>query len=68
MSEIDDGGPAFPTPSPTLPIGMSLRDYFAACALQGWAAGRNAAMDSTDPRFVSQSCYLFADAMLRARK
>lgn len=35
MSERKDGGPAFPCPHPSAPeLGMSLRDYFAAAALQ----------------------------------
>lgn len=49
MSNIDDGGPAFPLPaSPTQPreSGMSLRDWFAGQAL----AGDLAAMGSTDTR------------------
>ena len=42
MAEIKDGGPAFPQTSPYSvainPEGMSLRDYFAAKALQGFCA------------------------------
>jgi hypothetical protein len=37
MSEIEDGGGAFPHGDPTHggDLGMTLRDYFAAAALQG---------------------------------
>lgn len=32
------GGPAFPTPTPNSSHGMSLRDYFAGQALEGFSA------------------------------
>lgn len=72
MSEINDGGSAFPCP----PMrgcgpdpGMSLREYFAGQALialgpkyiaekhEGYCAG-----------YYSRECYEIADAMLRARE
>ena len=74
MSEpINDGGPAFPMP----PVGtgdprdgmaggscgMTLRDYFAAAALQGLMASRNF-LDEYDGQYV----YEIADAMLKARE
>jgi hypothetical protein len=51
--------------------GMSLRDYFAAAALQGYLAGRN--INALDCSFytcerAAKSCYGYADAMLAARK
>jgi len=36
----DTGGPAFPTPAHNLQNdGMTLRDYFAAKAMQAWMTG-----------------------------
>lgn len=90
MSAIKDGGPAFPIPiagcndggvyntmeqSQGQLGGMSLRDYFAAKAMQGWFASN----DSTRllPPGVTfeanrdKSCqdfYRWADAMLAARE
>lgn len=65
-----DGGPAFPHTKAVGSAlvtegGLSLRDYFAAKALQGMLA---------DPSFdltraeAAQRCYLMADVMLEARK
>jgi len=71
MSEIDDGGAAFPchtNPMPgklaNAPQGMTLRDYFAAAALQGILANP---IDAS-PELVVKSSYKYADAMLSARK
>lgn len=86
---IGDGGPAFPSPSFAVPRsldaehivklrdmqGMTLRDYFAAKAMQGFLA------EAANPRFgvtqeppnavhwtaFAQDAYLLADAMLAAR-
>ena len=68
MSNTNTGGPAFPTPryerGDMYSMGMTLRDYFAAKAMQGCiAAGRfqgyaSCAVDS----------YAMADAMLKARQ
>lgn len=72
---IKDGGPAFPcdpfiasmpgneTVAKRLAEGMSLRDYFAAKAMQGMLA---------DPEVIpnigtATTAYEMADAMLRAR-
>lgn len=60
---INDGGPAFPVPYEFMGPGMSLRDYFAAKAMQGMLA---------DPEVIpnmgtAQTAYEMADAMLRAR-
>jgi len=72
MSEqpINDGGPAFPhttqwdgiTPAINY-HGISMRDYFAAAALQGLMASRNF-LDEYDGPYV----YEIADAMLKARE
>lgn len=77
-----DGGPAFSTThchftrdgnmftGETIVDGMSLRDYFAGHALNGWAAGRNKPFDleKSNPEIVAQHCYAYADAMLQARE
>ena len=66
MSTIEDGGPAFPLQSigPEFEpgyAGMTLRDYFAAKAMQ--------AMISKHGREdVARCAYIYADAMLAARK
>jgi len=75
MSEqpINDGGPAFPCEEQIRCngevcdirkfTGMTLRDYFAAAALQGLMASRNF-LDEYDGPYV----YQIADAMLKARE
>lgn len=64
MSNINDGGPAFPNTHPdykTLGVGgMTLRDYFAAAALQPLT--RN-----WYPEDASERAYRYADAMLAER-
>lgn len=70
MSEPKDGGPAFPgghgcASGPT--VGMSLRDYFAAKALQGFASTKAFPGDNTIPRYA-EDAYKLADAMIEARK
>lgn len=62
MSEKDTGGPAFPTRN-TLNDGMTLRDYFAAHAMQGKIAA-----GATGYEDIAFSAYKYADAMLTARK
>lgn len=70
----DDGGPAFPT-AVTTPFGdgrlacggMTLRDYFAAAALQGLLNG-NAVMPITWITSYAADAYAVADAMMKARK
>lgn len=78
MSNKKTGGPAFPVPGMTtedvygnrevIPAkgGMSLRDYFAAKAMQGMFA---ADTDSSviPPAKKAQYAYEAADAMLEAR-
>jgi len=70
MRKIEDGGAAFPSELFEQP-GMSIRDYFAAAALQGFLAGRN--INALDCSFytcekAAKSCYGYADAMIEARK
>ncbi len=82
MSE-DEGGPAFPVtdlgPPTRTYSGMTLRDYFAAKAMQGWLASFPAdaphpyQKDKWDNNVtrrcdeVAEIAYAFADAMLKAR-
>lgn len=77
MSETkDDGGPAFPREDYQLErapgqSGMSLRDYFAAAALTGFASQSFSMFGDTTPTYVSgvaKFAYEIADAMLAARK
>jgi len=63
----ETGGPAFPTTqyangiSPTGHTeGMTLRDYFAAKAMQ--------VVKCSDYKTTAEYCYLLADAMLKARE
>lgn len=68
---INDGGPAFPT-SPWQAgqsigdDGMTLRDYFAAVALQGMIG--TPLYDETGNEEAACLCYQQADAMLVVRK
>ncbi len=78
-TQPNDGGPAFPwedtkdapgQPPPS--SGMTLRDYFAGQALQGYLAGRNNNQSENPSNFqalkASIDCYGYADAMLAARE
>jgi hypothetical protein len=78
VSARNDGGPAFPSQplnSQGDPIcaaieGMTLRDYFAARALQGELASQDEGKEydeEDDPDELAGWCYAMADAMLRAR-
>ena len=57
-------GPAFP--SGTTFKGMTLRDYFAAQALQGMSVG-GPGLNVTNAK-IAEEAYALADAMLEARK
>ena len=59
------GGPAFPTG--TAFQGMTLRDYFAAKAMQGYFE-RLRATQYVPHDQVAQDAYRMADAMLKARE
>jgi hypothetical protein len=73
MSEIKDGGPAFPRNildhghgvTTTHESGMTLRDYFAAKAMQAFLTG--ATNLNPDPMMYADAAYDMADAMLKAR-
>lgn len=79
----EDGGPAFPNPmcaDPHLPQsryiepndkGMSLRDYFAAKAMQGILAGKASCPElwrDEMPDVTARQAYEHADFMLAAQK
>jgi hypothetical protein len=63
--KIDDGGQAFPHCYFIDITGMSLRDYFAAAAMQGMLAS-GGTYDSWAA--LVRDAYAVADAMLAARK
>lgn len=76
MNDIDTSGPAFPSPDlgefdfgrRSAYPGMSLRDYFAAKAMQSLileGAGFNADPNQIEP--MTATAYDWADAMLKAR-
>jgi hypothetical protein len=88
MAKSDDGGPAFPgafsghcgNENHAEPCGcyvdsgMSLRDYFAAQALNGIqiinieTAKAGKVSDFSDECSMAKTAYLIADAMIAARK
>ena len=62
---IDNGGSAFPIPGQDMQsTGMTLRDYFAAKAMQALIS--DPGIRGTHDEFAKQA-YKCADAMLRAR-
>lgn len=84
MAENKNGGPAFPATNYIIPSdletkhvaalgktqGMTMRDYFAAKAIQGMAAGPTWHDAFDEPALVAeaaQQAYSIADAMLAAR-
>lgn len=79
-TERDTGGPAFPIQSVSqnqstgetvthqaYESGMTLRDYFAAKAMQGLIAQSMGTALGSDPKFAAEYAYATADAMLAAR-
>ena len=78
MSEINTGGPAFPVADPMgvhspsnvaeakrLAEGMTMRDYFAAKAMQAYLTAPDTGFDFEE---LSRAAYQQADAMLEARQ
>ena len=74
MSNTNTGGPAFPevriisgdnynAPTKVYYGGMTLRDYFAAKAMQGLLVSTR----TEDARMIAKDAYKVADAMLAAR-
>jgi hypothetical protein len=73
MSNTDTGGPAFPNEGGPGNLwnekGMTLRDYFAAKAMQGELACQNADGGTWhDINRLAVHAYQIADAMLKARQ
>jgi hypothetical protein len=75
MRNTNTGGPAFPVQSvyiedqETNSHGMTLRDYFAAKAMQGILAGDHIINDGNEPlTTAAYVAYAQADAMLKARE
>ena len=78
MSKDKTGGAAFPTESyeydgqnnvlPYQEGGMTLRDYFAAKAMQGLCANQRAVLiNDVDFRYLAADAFRMADAMLAER-
>lgn len=72
----DDGGPAFPTTPVRLRdgrmdsdcySGMSLRDYFAAKAMQAIIAAHGVGDSPDKAKAACQMAYAYADGMLEAK-
>ena len=68
MDKINDGGPAFPVGSGDMrdPVGMTLRDYFAAKAVQGYCSREGSIDCNADD--TAADAYAIADAMLKERE
>ena len=72
----ETGGPAFPRvveqPNGYMKAveGMTLRDYFAAKAMQGWLStyGADVPQQSVRAENIAMLAYEIADAMLKARE
>jgi hypothetical protein len=67
----DTGGPAFPAPAGVSHIteqGMTLRDYFAAKAMQAEISFSGYFDSERNPESIAERSYEIADVMLKARK
>lgn len=75
MSNIDDGGPAFPNTPDMMQsanlgfdgAGMSLRDWFAGQAISTLINKCEDSYGAWTPSNVAAGCYAVADAMIAAR-
>ncbi|EPG7935802.1 hypothetical protein WJC97_005321 [Klebsiella pneumoniae] len=69
MSKENNGGPAYPTQGYE---GLTLRDYFAGQAMQGWLASypesEQHPVATHRENMVAELSYMMADAMLKARE
>lgn len=67
-----NGGPAFPIPASDMQYnGLSIRDYFAAKAMQAFYSGILACgepMTLEDDAVFAKRSYILADEMLKARE
>jgi hypothetical protein len=72
MSNTNTGGPAFPNEGGPGNLwnekGMTLRDYFAAKAMQSLIIANGPAPQGGWPTYAERTAYLVADAMLKARE
>lgn len=77
MNEQKTGGSAFPVTDDAADVpGMTLRDYFAAKAMQSILPQYEDVFDDktgddgdpTIPELLAKDAYIMADAMLKARK
>ena len=69
MKTINQGGPAFPTPGfkpNEVFYGLTVRDYFAAKAMQSYLNGDD--RDSFTYDEWAGASYQMADAMIKARE
>jgi len=57
---------AFPNPHRTNETGMTLRDYFAAKAMQGMLAGQDRRLIAAK-EFIGETAYEYADILMKAR-
>ncbi|MFJ1364569.1 hypothetical protein [Klebsiella aerogenes] len=69
----DNGGPALPVPATEyhgMDEGMTLRDYFAAKAMQAMISNQSIIDSDSDGavNFAASASYKFSDAMLKARE
>ena len=71
MSDKNTGGPAFPCTEAnganSGDVGMTLRDYFAAKAMQGMCVGAPVPQKG-ELKLIATRSYEMADAMLEARQ
>jgi hypothetical protein len=65
MSNTNTGGPAFPSAFTGEDEGMTLRDYFAAKAMQADMTG---GVHADDFDWTATRAYRMADQMLKARE
>ena len=67
----ETGGPAFPLKGPSMQsdaCGMTLRDYFATRAMQGFVDEVGCNSDQKWFDEIAEGAYKVADAMLKARE
>jgi hypothetical protein len=70
MTTKNTGGPAFPLwkKDGAFAYGMTLRDYFAAKAMQALIIAHGPAPQGGWPVYAERTAYLVADSMLKARE
>jgi hypothetical protein len=68
---MNDGGPAFPLSESDsfVHCGMTLRDYFAAKAMQAIITSTSGSLEGlTNPKIAASEAYQFSDWMIKARE